>query len=212
MTTSSRLIHTGLLVLITVWSLKIYLYNWESKRVELEELLPTGNFDEYYVIYPKNNADLETQLGTRTSSGYTLNVETRSFGRIASENIIEKIEFVPFDINLVNNLYTEPKLKGSTLQGDLEIKSVKKYGTAIYRVETTGSGILELGQGYEKGWIGISTENSKLKTLQHIKVNGWANGWVIKFSVLSPVYLIFWPQFLEWGGFVLLFITRHVLK
>jgi hypothetical protein len=163
-------------------SLKVYLYDWESRRVELEELLPEKEFDEYYVVYPK--------------SGYTLNIETRSFGRIASENIIETIEFIPIDLKPI-------ALQGLTLQSDLEIKSGKKYGTAIYKVETTGSGILQLGQGYEKGWI------SYPKT-EHIKVNSWANGFIIpttSYILPTTIYIFFWPQFLEWGGFIILVLT-----
>ena len=186
-------------------SLKIYLYNWESKRVEIEELLPVGQFDSYFVIYPKTQ-----------NSGYTLNIETRSFGRITSENSINTIEFIPFDINLVQNLYIEPKQQeqqGLTLQSNLVIKNIKKYGTAIYKVETTGSGILELGQGYESGWISYPK-------LEHLKVNGWANGWVLNANSLqstdyssavsgrpSTVVIFYWPQFLEWFGFVVLCIV-----
>ena len=165
-----------------------------NKRVELEELLPVGQFDSYFVIYPKTQ-----------NSGYTLNIETRSFGRIASENIINKIEFVPFDIDMVQNLYTESIQQGVTpharildLPYDLEVKNIQKYGTAIYKVETMGSGILELGQGYEEGWISFPK-------LEHIKVNSWANGYKINND--GVYYIFFWPQLLEWGGFVLLLLT-----
>ncbi len=177
-------------------SLKIYLYNWESKRVELEELLPTGDFDSYYVIYPKK------EITPETSSGFTLNVETRSFGRIASENIINKIEFVPFDLMLVQSLYIDPKHVVQVPQYDLQINNVKKYGTAIYKVETSGSGVIELGQGYEKGWISYPK-------LEHAKVNGWANGWIVPSDQVTnhQVIIFFWPQFLEWGGFLLLLLT-----
>lgn len=108
---------------ITGRPLKIYLYNPETKRVELEELMnarpaseASRDFDKYFVIYSNNN--------------YTLNVETRSFGRIASENVLEAIEWYPVDIDLVSNLYIDSTLKGSTLQGNLRIEDVKKiwYG------------------------------------------------------------------------------------
>lgn len=172
-------------------SLKVYLYDWESKRVKLEELLPSGNFDEYYVIHPKKvNREPSTVI-----SGYTLNIETRSFGRIASKNIIEKIEFIPFEL--------ETSTEYIVHSTDLEIKSVKKYGTAIYKVETTGSGVLQLGQGYEKGWISYPK-------LKHIKVNSWANGFVVPatfYMLPSTVYIVFWPQLLEWGGFIVLVLT-----
>ncbi|MDP3917549.1 MAG: hypothetical protein Q8Q30_00005, partial [Candidatus Woesebacteria bacterium] len=166
-------------------SLKIYLYDWETKRVRLEELLPSGNFDEYYVIYPRFTVD----GSPFTESGYTLNIETRSFGRISSENIINTIEFIPISLT---------RLQGLTLQSDLEILSVKKFGTAIYKVETRGEGVLELGQGYEEGWISYPK-------LEHLKVNSWANGFKINSG--GVYYIFFWPQFLEWGGFVVLIVT-----
>ncbi len=69
-------------------SLKIYLQNYVTGRMDVEELLPGGKFDSYYPIEPK--------LAT-SDMGMNLNVETRAFGRIASENLIEKIEFIPVD-------------------------------------------------------------------------------------------------------------------
>lgn len=80
---------------------------------------------------------------------------------------------------------------------------LKKYGTAIYKVKTTGSGLLVLDQGFEKGWISYPK-------LTHVKVNSWANGWVVPptFYILpATVYLFFWPQLLEWSGFIILIIT-----
>jgi len=179
-------------------SLKIYLYNWESKRVELEELLPVGNFDAYYVIYPKTQ---KIENSKTQNTGYTLNIETRSFGRVASENIIEKIEFVPFDIDFVQDLYIGNTFEG-TLQGNLKILSARKFGTAIYKVETIGNGILELGQSYEKGWMSYPK-------LEHLKINSWANGF--KIEKTGFYYIFFWPQILEWAGFLLLGLTMVYL-
>jgi hypothetical protein len=170
----------------------------------LKSFLPTGRFDEYYVIYPKPNDLSEVGDG---STSYTLNVETRSFGRIPSKNVVDTLEFIPFDINFVSNLYIEPKSKIDTSTSDLEIDKVKKYGTAVYsvavshKVETTGSGLLELGQGYEKGWVSYPK-------LEHLKVNGWANGFKVNDSGIY--YIFFWPQFLEWGGFVILIILSYI--
>lgn len=195
-------------------SLKIYLYNWESKRVELEELLPTGDFDSYYVVYPKK-VIVPQSLGE--VGGYTLNVETRSFGRIASENIIEKIEFVPFNIEAVQDLQIDSELIDETIQtNNLQISNVKKYGTAIYKVETTGSGVLELGQGYESGWVALQIINNKLQItkLEHVKVNGWANGFIVPTNhsaLVTNHYIFFWPQFLEWGGLLLLLCVTCIL-
>lgn len=169
-------------------SLKFYLYNWENKRVELEELLPSGAFDTYYVLYPKNS----------NSSAYTLNIETRSFGRISSENVVDIIEFIQFDINLVQNLFVDSKLENISRTSNLEIVETKKYGTAVYKVVTKGEGLLELGQGYDEGWVSYPS-------VEHVKLNSWANGFKINGD--GTYYLFFWPQILEWLGFLLLLLT-----
>ena len=173
-------------------SLKIYLFNGDTKRNEIEELLPKGVFDEYYVVYPKTSGK---------NSGYTLNVETRSFGKIFSRNTIEAIEIIPFDIDYVTKLYIDVK-KNIYQTGDLKVSQVRKFGTAFYRVEVKGKGLLSLGQGYEKGWIASSLEDGfKFKLLPHYRVNSWANGWLVDNQ--RTVYILFWPQVLEFLGIVI---------
>jgi hypothetical protein len=180
--------------------------------MDLEELLPSdskGDFDSYFVIYPDN--------------GYTLNVETRSFGRIASENVIEDITFIPIDIDWLYQQYQQ----GGTLQAlqnNLKIEGVKKYGTWGYKVRVSGDGLLMLGQGYDKGWLGL-VQNSKFKvqSLKHVKVNSWANGWLINDQwpmaddqnlalnhQSSTIYLVFWPQLLQSFGFLLILLLGVV--
>lgn len=173
-------------------SLKIYLFNSKAQSVVAEELLPEKIFDEYFLIKPIHFDSGNQNL----ADGYTISVETRSFGKNLSKNLISTIEIYPVEL-------PEPRLQGETLQYDLEVKSIKKYGTAIYKVETKGSGVLQLGQGYEKGWISYPK-------LKHIKVNFWANGFVVPatfYMLPSTVYIVFWPQFLEWGGFIVLVLT-----
>lgn len=190
---------------LTGRSLKIYLYSFQSKKVEIEELLPEGNFDGYFVVYPKSNPD------SANDPGYTLNVETRSFGRVESENIVETLEFIPFDINLVSNLYAPAKDGKSQFESNLIIKNEAKYGSSIYKIDTFGRGLLQLGQGFEEGWVAIAFDRSSFKTnkLTHLKVNNWSNGWLVEGdqNSNSQIYIVFWPQFLEWSGFLVLLLT-----
>jgi len=174
---------------LTGRSLKLYLYNVKEEKIYMDELLPTGTFDRTYTILPtRSSEDVEY--------GYTLNVETRSFGKMFSENLINKIEFYELGVTK-----TEP----SAISNGLQIKSVKKYGTWGYRVNALGSGILELGQGYDKGWIAFEIIDNRLKIIDHTKVNSWANGWQVQSDSPSPftVYILYWPQILEWGGLAL---------
>ncbi len=199
-------------------SLKIYLINYQTERADLEELLPEGKFDETYFIYPS----------VLDGSGYTLDFETRSYGKIASENLISTVEFYPVDYAYLANYKTSGSkiiLEESVsneigrIQNNLQIKSVKKYVTWGYSVETEGAGLMALGQGYERGWIAVGVQGSKFKVLDHKMVNSWANGWIVdnnqswsklvgvgtngkadQLQPVSTIYLFFWPQALEWGG------------
>lgn len=181
--------------------MKVYLYNVDTGRLDLEEILPFSkpyepqnpqSYISNFVIYPKN---------LTSEKGYTMSFETRSFGKVASENILYNINFTAIPLNWISGIKVIPANYLEQV-GNLEIKNVKKYGTAIYKVDIVGSGILELGQGFENGWMSYPK-------LEHVKVNGWANGWVLPIDQVTnhQVTIFFWPQFLEWGGFILLVLT-----
>lgn len=202
-------------------SLKFYLVNPKLNMIDMEEILPSGHFDKSYLIMP-------TESSSSAGLGYTLSVETRSFGNQKSKNWLTGIEFSPVEYNLV---------RPDTVFSNLIINNVQKYGTWGYKIDVQGyavpagrQGLIQLGQGYDPGWSGFtiqylppSSESWRFKILEHVKVNSWANGWLIgqsqselvgvgsnftnreadKFQPISTVYLIFWPQFLEWGGMIL---------
>jgi hypothetical protein len=183
-------------------SLKVYLFNTTTQFAELEEILPAGKFDKTFVIYP----------GKVVGQGYSLNFETRSFGRIPSENLLTKVEF--YSVNTLN-------VQGETLHVDnnLKISGVKKYGTWAYKIEIENSdreGLLELGQGFENGWVAIQfpdlglkslSQISNLKILEHTKINSWANGWTVPQCQMingkCQIFILYRTQLLEWGGGIL---------
>lgn len=225
-------------------SLKIYLFDSISQNPILEEILPVGKFNENYFIYPRN----------LKGEGYVLNFETRSFGRIPSENLITNIEFYPVDYAYLSNYALNTQdAQGQTLYGvysnlqsgawqnNIQIQDVKKYGTWGYKVNIeTGDedreGLVALGQGYERGWLAVGVSQSwselvasetnsladKLRListnfnlLQHVKVNGWANGWIVPESEIPDtkyqILVFYWPQALEWGGMAIGVITILVI-
>lgn len=177
-------------------SFKIYLQNWATNRMDAEELLPEGAFNEYFFILPKGGGEKDAP------KGYSLNLETRSFGRIASENEIETIEFIPVPIEWLRQIRLEPSDDQAPTANSLIVSEIKKAGTWLYKVKTQGEGLLVLGQGYEEGWVAFPIGDFKNK-LEHLKVNSWANGWFIPAGV-GEVYVLFWPQILEYLGFALI--------
>ncbi len=182
-------------------SIKMYLFNQYSQVPDIEEILPSGNFDKTYLVYPKY------VKGT----GYVLNLETRSFGRIASENLLTKVEFYPVDNNYLQNFEGVNLQNVNSVQNNMKIMSIKSYGNWAYKVIASGDVLLELGQGYDPGWTAIPTSKHEL---QHVEANGWANGWIVPSNQpfdQSTIYIFFWPQLLEWGGGILGIATLLVL-
>jgi hypothetical protein len=199
--------------------LKIYLFNNNSQVLEIEEILPTGAFDKNFLIYPKEatgSGPARNASSIADAGGYVLNLETRSFGRIPSENLLSKVEFYPVDSNYLQTFEGySPGQSRMGIQNNLKVLDVKKFGTWGYRIEINGSGLLELGQGYDKGWVGFTIKDYRLKIIEHTKVNSWANGWTIQNSTISNlnsiIYIVYWPQLLEWGGGFLGLVTLLVL-
>lgn len=167
-------------------SLKIYLFDSISQTPYLEEILPKGKFDQMYFIYPRDLKGKE----------YILNMETRSFGRIPSKNILSAVEFYHADYQKLSGIGNMPQQETN----DLTILNSEKSGI-FYKVVTEGKGVFSFNQGYEKGWVGLEVNGKKIKVLDHIKVNSWENGWVVPES--GNVYIFYWPQILEWGGMII---------
>jgi hypothetical protein len=183
-------------------SLKIYLNNIATGRMDLEELLPKGVFDEYFVVLPKR----------LDGSGYILSLETRSYGALASENVLQGVEIYNLPLNVVSSLPFDT-VNSSPVLNNLEIEKITKVGPSFYLVKTRGEGLLVLEQGLEKGWVAyevseIKNLKLKIKNLQHVRVDGWANGWFVN---SSTIIIFFLPQILEFFGFLVAAICLYAV-
>ena len=172
----------------------MYLFDSINKLPFMEEILPAGDFNENYFIYPRN----------LSGKGYTLNFETRSFGRIPSENLLTGVETIPVDYSYLES-YKTASQEPETVPNNLKIQDVQKIGESVYKVKVEGEGLLTLDQGYEQGWVALQLpiNNFQFSILEHTKVNSWANGWIVPSTINnqnSIIYIFFWPQALEWGG------------
>lgn len=109
--------------------------------------------------------------------GYTVSVSNLIFGTSVSINDLEYVALAPFPYNLVKS---------------------------VHKPLEQGKNLLVYNQAFESGWVAWC--GFKPCRAEHILVNNWANGWV--FNGVTPssqsVIIFFWPQILEYVGFVAL--------
>lgn len=109
------------------------------------------------------------------------------------------------------------------------------YIVGLDQSDSMANSTLILEQEYHEGWKAylLDDGNEKLdppagggswksmfpflfgkELKQHILINNWANGWEIPplaSSVQHQIVIVFWPQYLQWIGFGLLFISLVVI-
>jgi hypothetical protein len=188
-----------------------YVLDETKKNTYLEERLKN---DVEYFILPESY-----QYGL----GYSVVFHNQSYQNLKSKNEIESIEvyLLPYQnlksLFLASNLFHLPT---NRIQKSYDF-NVKKIAYFLYQVSNFQTSpnqfpaILYLSQSYHPGWIAIADG----KILEHVKVNNWANGWRLEepstnskekdsqqltTNHQSPVTIIFWPQYLEFIGFLMM--------
>lgn len=182
--------------------LKVYLSNQETNKIELEEVLPQGKFDEAYMLIGQSI----------DGSGYTLNLETRSFLSIPAENVVERISFWPVAAEWLGKVRVEPEGSGEMIDNLVKVIDAKRLNQTAYevRLETSGERVMALDQGWNKGWVAYGFVDEPkawgkkmpflggLK-LEQVKVNSWQNGWRVS-DEEGYVVVWYWPQVMVWMG------------
>jgi len=120
--------------------------------------------------------------------GYTVNISNLTFGGSVSINDLEYLALTPFPYDFIKTLHKE-------LDGG------KPGSLVVYN------------QAFDRGFVafcGLLPCPS-----EHVVVNNWANGWVFDVGGrggsestdsidVNNVVILFWPQLLEYSGFLML--------
>ncbi len=108
--------------------------------------------------------------------GFEITVDNISLGSYPTENELAEIRIIPVDFDKLTqntNIIAQPRLIISNLQS------------------------------YHPGWIAFYFNGFKpVRLKNHLLVNNWANGWVVDRLPDGRVYYLFWPQLLEYLGFI----------
>lgn len=189
---------------VTGRPLQFALVNKQVEKTDFEMTLPADNSYaiSYIVILPMQPDGL----------GYSLHFGNSSKTNLISENYLKSVRMTPIPYKYLTQLKLEPK----------------KLNDLNYL--TNGNKVLVYSQAYDPGWKAYEVASSKQQGVreflapifgreikEHVKVNNWENGWLLKNpnhqSLITnyTIYLVFWPQYLEYTGFAILGITIAIL-
>ncbi len=182
-------------------SLVFWIENLNSRKADLETyLLKTKEWQKFVFIQPPMEED---------GLGYSLHFDNISIGRIESVNDLGKITLNPFPFKFLTSLKLVNPQAPSLAPKLQEPAEVSHPNPSQYTVRSNfrDNQILVLSQAYHDGWLAWEGVPFLSKRLEHVLINNWENGWVIENSEVKAVYILFWPQFLEYFGFFLLLAT-----
>lgn len=160
-----------------------------------EELGKHKNFDwDYYLLPPMDNF-----------SGFAITLDNISLGNYTSHNQLAEIALIPLIADI------SPKINSN--QSSETILDYKNF-SFFYQINLSGKNnknTLVFNQSFHQGWLAFYFDGLRPIFLKdHVLVNNWANGWFLpntKYLISNTIYLIFWPQVLEFLGFGLLIGT-----
>ncbi len=191
-----------------------YLLKIESKNIQGQTPIISvfDNNSKYYFFRDqiKKNSSWQTSWflipkmeNNSFDTGLTLLFDNPSFNKIESINQIKNPQLYPYqnDIPLIEN-YRSP------VNNYLEAKS----NIFFYKLKLNQNqnSYLVLPQSFHKGWIAFYFDGLKPIFLKnHMLINNWANGWQLENQNSNTItlYVFFWPQILQFLGFVLLIPT-----
>ncbi len=184
--------------------LLFYITNQTSKKAVIETYLPKqSNLTASYFIIPPME---------EYGAGYTLNFNNLSLAGQKTVNDLGAIKVYPIPYQFLKELKVVNNQVGRDFYSSLKKDDffVDHSNTSFYKIavnDTAFSGLpltLVLSQAYHPGWIAWEDKPFIGRKLDHVLVNNWQNGWQL--NKAGEVYLFFWPQLLEYLGFIFLFL------
>lgn len=191
---------------ITGKGLSFWVENTTNKKSDIESYLPQSKkiSTNYFILPPMKNDGI----------GYTLHFDNVSIGNFETVNDLLEIEILPIPFNLLANLRFKPK-DFNQVGVDYETNYIVNHPFPfLYKVKLTKADrqrSLILSQSFHQGWIMFdSSQVPYIKIDKHFMINNWANGWTIDKNI-SEVTILFWPQLLEFLGFIIMALAVGML-
>ncbi len=191
--------------------LQLFFSDSASKRTYLEEIQNGSANTSVYSI-----------LSDRQRDALSLTVQSNSYSSEQTMNILNDFAFSPFPSTWATHIYLENLQHATPIEAATVIHAVRHtnfwYEVNI-RKNAEKSSVVSLDQSYDNGWIAFNA-NKPFQLLQHVTFDGWANAWIIgpnndittqPLTHLTTIYILYWPQVLEFAGFGLFLLVISIL-
>ena len=152
-------------------------------------------FDTQLPIFPNPVTSwfhIPARQSDKFDNGLTLIFNNTSYS-VKNQNTIDEVVLYPI---FQETQITSPSLSREYLKSS---SNIFYYQTKV----TSSSSTLVLPQSYSPGWIAFYFKGPIPVILKdHSLVNNWANGWEVNNIQNETIYIFFWPQLLEFLGFI----------
>ncbi len=147
-------------------------------------------------------------IGPPDGRGFSINFQNFSFVRTRSENVVSApLVYLFPQLSLQNIVLGSRNDPVFTPIHPFTRESVQRLGPWGYILTpTTSDSTLLFMQAFDPGWTAWERTPTfpYLRPLQnHVLVNNWENGWTFGGNE-EMIVVFFWPQVLQWIGFILL--------
>lgn len=200
---------------------KIFLMNPFTTRPDLETITNRGGFSILYPILPSST------FGAGDGIPFTLSYNSESYRGVTNETSLESERLIPIPLRWLSAMKLESAENVPVMNGGV-VRAYNKLATFLYTIELevqqSGKNLVALPQSHDPGWVAFPGWRF-WERFEHVKYNGWANGWLIPGNAASAtqaitadgesgsvrVTILYWPQLLSYAGYGLLLTTLLLL-
>ncbi len=169
------------------------------------KLEPTKDWTTAWFIIPQYDPD-------SFNNGLTIMFNNTTLNGATSINDIKDIKIYPIPYN---DLVSTQIISSPTSQSNPPVPLDFSSSIFFYKVKNISNvpDTLILPQTYDRGWIAYYFKGLRPIILKnHVLVNNWENGWQLNSNAAATIYLLFWPQVLEFIGFGFLLLVPLIIS
>jgi len=206
-------------------SLLFKVFNQTVKSTVIETDLPQDKPVSWFIIPPQEKYGQgytlffdNISIGRPASpSASSLTRRDGSQGGQKTINQLDRVEVYPIPYHFLKSIKLTTNQLLNTRPNQLSVNDVKHPNPSFYKIQLDSTQYtlrptpyLILSQSFHSGWLAFYFQGLKPVFLKdHVLVNNWQNGWNLNNETMKQwnneaIYLLFWPQFLEYLGFIFL--------